>query len=126
MTVIAVINIIYQSLIIFWGFLGLIALAIYAINQVKGGENCSDEESDNYFSRMEYKLDLVLEMLGCDVSNEIIECPSEDMHEMLHEILDKVDTLLEDKTVEILKELDFRCEVHKYEAPETEDKPDEA
>ena len=126
MIVISVINIIYQSLIIFWGFLGFIALAIYAINQAKGGENCSDEEADNYFSRMEYKLDLVLKMLGCDVSNEIIECPSEDSHEMLHEILDKVDTLIEDKTAEILKELDFRCEVHKYVAPETEDKPDEA
>ncbi len=123
MTVVAVINVIYQSMIILWGALGLIALVEYAIKQGKDKEERSDAEADDYFSRMEHKLDLVLKMNGCDVSEGIIERPNEDIYELLLTVNDKLDSLIEDKTAEILKELDFRCEVHKYEAPETEDKP---
>ena len=122
MTAVAVISIIYQSMIILWGALGLIALAEYAIKQGKDKEESSDAEADNYFERMERKLDLVLKMNGCDVSEEIIERPNEDTYDLLLEVNDKLDSLIEDKTAEILKELDFRCEVHKYEAPENEDK----
>ena len=130
MTVVAVINVIYQSLIIIWGVLGLLALAVYVIKGVGKSEHNEDAEADNYFSRMEHKLDLVLKMHGCDVSEEIIERPSETMHDLLLDINDKFDTFVEpvkdcddEKVQEILKNLKFSCEVHKYEAPETEDKP---
>ena len=130
MTVLAVINVIYQSMIIFWGALGLIALAEYAIKQGKDKEESSDAEADNYFERMERKLDLVLKMNGCDVSDEIIERPSETTYDLLLDINDKFDTFVEpvkdcddEKVQELLKNLNFSCEVHKYEAPEIEDKP---
>ncbi len=132
MTVVAVINIIYQSMIILWGALGLIALAEYAIKQGKDKEERSDAEAEAecWFERIERKLDLVLKMNGCDVSDEIIERPSESTYDLLLDINDKFDTFVEpvrdcddEKVKELLKNLNFSCEVHKYEAPETEDKP---
>ena len=134
MTVVAVINVIYQSMIILWGALGLIALAQYAIKQGKDKEESSDAEAEaeaeSWFARIERKLDLVLKMNGCDVSEEIIERPSESTYDLLLDINDKFDTFVEpvkdcddEKVQELLKNLNFSCEVHKYEAPETEDKP---
>lgn len=131
MTVVAVINVIYQSMIILWGALGLIALAEYAIKQGKDKEESSDAEADNYFERMERKLDLVLKMNGCDVSDEIIEGPSKNIYDKIIEIDEKIHSMFvedfskaqEEEMVKLLKNLKFSCEVHKYEAPETEDKP---
>ena len=131
MTVVAVINVIYQSMIILWGALGLIALAQYAIKQGKDKEESSDAEADNYFERMERKLDLVLKMNGCDVSEEIIERPIESIYDKIIEIDEKIHSMFvedfskaqEEEKVKLLKNLKFSCEVHKYEAPETEDKP---
>ena len=134
MTAVAVISIIYQSMVILWGALGLIALAKYSTSQAKNGEDCSDAkaeaEEENYFERMEHKLDLVLKMHGCEVSDEIIERPIGSTYDLLLDINDKFDTFVEpvkgsddEKVQELLKNLNFSCEVHKHEAPETEDKP---
>ena len=130
MNIAAVISIIYQSMIILWGALGLIALAKYAINQGKDGADSADAEADNYFRRMERKLDLVLYMHGFEVDEDIIERPHESTRDKLLEIEEKLDCLVEpvkdyddEEVQELLKKLNFSCEVHKYEAPETEDKP---
>ena len=131
MTVVAVINVIYQSMIILWGALGLLALAKYAIEQGKDKEERSDAEADEYFSRMERKLDFVLKMNGCDVSEEIIVHPSKNIYDKIIEIDEKIHSMFledfskaqEEKMVKLLKNLKFSCEVHKHEAPETEDKP---
>lgn len=133
MTVVAVINVIYQSMIILWGALGLIALVEYAIKQGKDEEECSDAEAEaeaeSWFARIEGKLDLVLKMHGCDVLDEIIERHSETTYDLLLDINDKLDAFVEpikdyedEKVQEFLKNLNISCEVHKYEAPETEDK----
>ena len=134
MTAVAVINIIYQSMIILWGALGLIALVTYGVQQAKDKDESSDEEveaeAESWFERIEGKLDLVLKMHGCDVSDEIIERPNESTYNLLLDINDKFDAFVEpvkgcddEKVQELLKNLNFRCEVHKYEAPGTEDKP---
>ena len=130
MNIAAVISTIYEAVVIFWGVLLLIALAIYAIKQGSKEEEEQIAEAESWFARIERKLDLVLKMNGCDVSEEIIERPSETTYDLLLYINDKFDTFVEpvkgcddEKVQELLKNLNFSCEVHKYEAPETEDKP---
>ena len=130
MNIAAVIGTIYEALVIIWAVLGLIALAVYLIKQGGKEEEEQIAEAECWFERIERKLDLVLKMNGCDVSDEIIERPYESTYDLLLDINDKFDTFVEpvkdcddEKVQELLKNLNFSCEVHKYEAPETEDKP---
>ena len=80
---------------------------------------------------MEAKLDLLLRLHGCDVSEEIIERPSESIYDKIIEIDENIHSMFvedfskvqKEEMEKLLKNLNFSCEVHKYEALETEDKP---
>lgn len=90
------IHILYQCSVIFFAIILLIGIADYIFNRRWREEDSEDEtnEADNYFERMEHKLDLVLKMHGCDVSDEIIERPSESTYAKILKIDDKLDALI--------------------------------
>ena len=94
MNIAAVINLIYQCVIIFFGIIAIIAIAYYAANASKEPEKAEEEIDDKYFKRLEGKLDLVLKMHGCEVFDEIIERHSVSMYDKLLEMNDKLDVLL--------------------------------
>ena len=135
MQVLNLISVIFEFCFIFWSVLLAIALAVYAAKLVFNKEaeeaEVAEAEAESWFARIECKLDLVLKMHGCDVSEEIIERPSESIYDKIIEIDENIHSMFvedfskvqKEEMEKLLKNLNFSCEVHKYEAPETEDKP---
>ena len=83
MTVIEIINVIYQSMFIFIFGTAIIASAIYAAlslskeaKQAKEEEEKAQKEADDYFERMEAKLDIILKLHGCELTDDAIIRPN--------------------------------------------------
>ena len=129
MQVLNLIGVVFECCFIFLSVLLLIAIAVYAAKSVFAKEN--EEADEKFMKSMEAKLDLLLRLHGCDVSEEIIERPSESIYDKIIEIDENIHSMFvedfskvqKEEMEKLLKNLNFSCEVHKYEALETEDKP---
>ena len=101
MTVIEIIDVIYQSMFICIFAIAFLASAIYAAlslskeaKQAKEEAKKAEEEAEEYFERLEAKLNIVLEMHNCIVNGKTVERPALTTRERLHEMSDKLDVLL--------------------------------
>lgn len=126
MTAIEIINVIYQSMFICIFAIAFLASAIYAAlshskeaKQAKEEEEKAQKEADEYFERLEAKLNIVLEMHNCIVNGKTVERPALTTRERLHEMSNKLDVLLcGPLDEETLKELQAEREFLKNEKPQ--------